>query len=273
MTTETPGASTALEVATSPGSLRGLPPAAAEQLVSAGFNVAGSLAMDRYDALVTEGWRSALQLPGARTVIVLGCGGRAFERAFAAAPEAADPENPVDRYTARVVGDVARLLRDSGHETRALYYWDRLAASGAPAADGAFADMVALGRAAGLGEPGRLRVLLHPTFGPWFSLRALLLTRLRSHATEETPPCFDPCSGCPAPCADACLGSALAAGPLDLATCTATRLAVTECETSCAARHACVIGREHAYGSEAEAHYMRASFTSASSLPPGVSPR
>jgi hypothetical protein len=243
--------------------MRGLPSDAAEQLVSAGFNVAGTLAISRYDSLVPEGWRSARQLPGARTAMILGCGGAAFERALASAPEAACPEDPVDQYSARVVGDIAALLSDSGHDTRALYYWDRLDVSGASSADGAFADMVALGRAAGLGEPSRLRVLLHPVFGPWLALRALVLTRLGIDATEEARPSLDSCTGCPAPCADACLGSALAAGPLDLAICTATRLVVPECETSCAARHACPIGGGHAYGREAEAHHMRASLTSA----------
>ena len=123
---------------------------------------------------------------------------------------------------------------------------------------GGFADFVALGRAAGLGAPGRLGLLLHPVYGPWLSIRAVLLCALR---LEPTPPlaAFDPCSGCPAPCAAACPGAALSGPRFDVAACAATRRREPGCQLRCDARRACVLGPEHAYSGEAEAHHMRAS--------------
>jgi epoxyqueuosine reductase QueG len=116
---------------------------------------------------------------------------------------------------------------------------------------------VALGRAAGLGAASRLGLLLHPEFGPWMSLRAVVLTPLE---LPESGPLtdFDPCGGCAAPCASACRGSAIADDRFDVARCAATRLREAGCRSRCDARRACVIGPEHGYAAAAEAHHMAA---------------
>ena len=51
----------------------GLPEEAVAQLEAAGFDVAGALAIDDYDARVPPPWRSEVAAPGARRAIVLGC--------------------------------------------------------------------------------------------------------------------------------------------------------------------------------------------------------
>ncbi|HVV52822.1 MAG TPA: hypothetical protein VHO06_24385, partial [Polyangia bacterium] len=52
--------------------------------------------------------RLAELLPAAAGAVVVGAGGRAFFAGFERAPEAADgAPDPLDRYTARVVGRVA----------------------------------------------------------------------------------------------------------------------------------------------------------------------
>jgi epoxyqueuosine reductase QueG len=120
-----------------------------------------------------------------------------------------------------------------------------------------YADFVALGHAAGLGVPSRLGLLIHPEFGPWLSLRAAILCERTLVPTPELVR-FEPCAGCPAPCAGACHGEALAGARFDTAACLATRLREPACKARCDARRACVYGREHAYREHAEAHHMRA---------------
>ena len=218
-------------------------------LEQAGFNVAGVLARERYDALVPQAWRSPALLPGAGAALVLGCGGRAFGEAFARSPEARAASHPLDRFTARVVREAATAHARTWGATRGLFYWERRG--------GVFADLVALGRECGLGVPGRLGVLLHPTYGPWMSLRAILLTAAR---LEPTAPLrdFEPCRGCPAPCARACPGGAVGALAFDTAACLATTRVHAPCREACAARRACVLGPDHAYPPALERRYRAA---------------
>jgi hypothetical protein len=217
--------------------------AAESELAAAGLNLHGRLAVARYDACVPPAWRASALAPAARTAVVVAAGGRALFAAFAAAPEAQRPVDPLDAYTRRVVEAAARRI-----DAHAVFAWERFG--------GVTADFVALGRAAGLGAASRLGLLLHPVYGPWMSLRAVLLTPLR---LSDTPPPgdFDPCPGCAAPCAEACPGAAPTPDGFDVARCAATRRERPACRDRCDARRACVIGPEHAYAAAAEAHHMR----------------
>jgi hypothetical protein len=216
--------------------------AATRELAAAGLNLQACLPVARYDACVPPAWRSQAVARATRSVLLLAAGGRALFAAFASAPEARLPVDPLDAYTRRVVEAVARRL-----DAHPLFAFERR--------DGAFADFVALGRAAGLGAPSRLGLLLHPVYGPWLSLRALLLTPL---ALPASPPLvdFDPCAGCAAPCAAACPGAALPATGFDVGRCAVTRRERAGCRQRCDARRACVVGPEHAYEPAAEAHHM-----------------
>jgi len=208
-------------------------------LERSGFNVAGALAASSYDAAVPPAWRCASLLPAAQRVLVLACGGRAFGRALLQAPEARSGPDPVDRFTARVVGEAATALAQKGQPTRALFGFERRA--------GQFADFVALGRAAGLGAPSRLGLLIHPRYGPWLAIRAVLLTA-GSGPTTAPLAVFDPCAGCPAPCASACPVAAPNASGFEVAACSRHRLDTGGCRDRCAARRACPVGAVHAYG-------------------------
>jgi hypothetical protein len=218
-------------------------------LEAAGLGRLGVLAISRYDALVPAAWGSAALRPGARSALVVASGGRALFEAFCAAPEAALAVDPLDAYARRVVEEAAGRL---GGGARALFAYERRR--------GVYADFVALAQAAGLGAPSRLGLLLHPQFGPWLSIRAVLLTQ-REIAETASLPGFAPCDGCSAPCVRACRGGAVPGGPrgFDVAACRATRLSESACRSRCDARRACVVGPDHAYSPEAEAHHMRAS--------------
>ena len=219
--------------------------AIAPALSAAGINLRGCLRVDRYDAGIPPAWRARSLLPSARSALVLAAGGRALFEAFRAAPEARRRGDPLDAYTRRVAEEVADRLAG-----RALFAFERRG--------GAFADFVALGRAAGLGAPSRLGLLLHPEFGPWMSIRAVVLT---VQELPETRPlaAFDPCRGCAAPCDRACRGAAVAGERFDIAGCAATRRVEAACRLRCDARRACVVGTEHRYADVAEAHHMRSS--------------
>ena len=201
-------------------------------LPAAGFNLAGVLKAADFDRAVPPAWRSEVLLPRARSAVVLGCGGRGFGEAFEASAEARQPVDPVDRFTGRVVREAAERMA-ARHPTVAHFYWE--------SRGGSFADFVGLARACGLGTPGRLGLLLHPRFGPWLAVRAVLLT---AAPLAPTPPLaeFDPCRGCSAPCTSACPVVAPTASGFRVDACAESRLVADTCPDHCAARGACVVG-------------------------------
>jgi len=225
------------------------PRAFLDRLDAAGLNLRATLAVADYDALVPAPWRSEALAPGARTAIVLASGGRALWTAFRRAPEWGRGPDPLDAYTGRVARAAAADLEHTGHPSRALCAHEQR--------EGRFADFVALGAGAGLGVPGRLGLLLHPLYGPWISLRAVVLSALAWRVPSEAPAGFAPCAGCPAPCQAACPGGAPGPAGFDLEACGSTRRTTPACGGSCAARLACVLGPDHAYAPEALAHHMR----------------
>ena len=214
-------------------------------LDAAGLDLRGALSPSAYDALVPPAWRCAALLPGARSALVVASGGRALWRA--ASESGADGSDPLDLHTARALEACVAEVTASGRNALALFAYERRG--------GAYADFVALGHAAGLGAPSRLGLLVHPIYGPWLSLRALLLSEV---AWPESAPLreIDPCTACPAPCADACHGRAVGPSDFDLPRCAVTRRGDPRCALRCDARRACVLGRDHAYLPEAEAHHM-----------------
>jgi len=221
-------------------------------LAPAGLTRLGVLAAADYDARVPAAWSTARCLPGARSAVVLAGTGRDLERALAAAAQPLDAEHPVDRFTRRAVLGALSALEPPGI-ARAAFYWERRG--------GRFADFVALARAAGLGTPGRLGLLMHPEAGPWLAIRAVVLTRVCLAPTPPPAP-FDPCRDCPAPCARACPAGALASGRLDPRGCGVHR-GRGGCAERCDARRACPQGAEHAPGAGLEALHMRAGSASA----------
>jgi hypothetical protein len=214
------------------------------RLDEAGFNLAGALAAPDYDALVPEAWRLASVAPRARGVLIVGHAGRALWPRFAVSPEARLERDPLDAYTQRALGEAAALLGTGA--SWALYSEQRA---------GEYAPLVALARRSGLGTPGRVGLLLHPVYGPWISFRARLYTPEALASARPEP--FDPCTGCPAPCASTCHGRAIGPRDFDGRACYATRLALPACALRCDARLACPVGSSHAYGAEQLAHHYR----------------
>lgn len=213
----------------------------AAALARGGFEVTAPLPREIYDGLVADPWRGERVFPGARGVLVVANAGRTLWPLFSSSPEASRPEDPLDTYTRRVFEEATSP--DAGF---ALYNERR---------EGSYLPLVTLAERAGLGIPGRVGVLLHPVYGPWMSLRGVVFTR---EPVELAPvSSFDPCTGCPAPCAEACHGNVVHLDGVDVEGCYRTRLTLRECALRCDARAACVIGPEHAFSADQVAHHSR----------------
>jgi epoxyqueuosine reductase len=214
------------------------------ELADAGFDLTAPLSRDAYDASVPAAWRTSRVHPSARSVLLVGNAGRTLWSRLADAPEARDPEHPVDRYTRRVFAETARGLDPPA--SFALYFEPR---------EGQFLPLIALAERAGLGTRGRIGLLLHPVYGPWISLRGVLF--LDVDLVSAPAQLRSPCDGCAAPCERACHGHAVSGAGLDLARCGEAQRARVECQRGCDARRACVIGREHAFSDAQIEHHTR----------------
>lgn len=211
-------------------------------LAAAGLDLAAPLPASDYDACVPAEWRSE---PGCRSVLVVGNAGPALWRRFAAARPGG--REPFDRF-------VEAALERCAPGAFATYTERR---GGRPL------PLVALAERAGLGVRGRIGVLIHPVYGPWTSLRAVVYSE--EDATPEPLVGFDPCTGCPAPCVDACRGGVIGHG-FDGEGCFRTKLLERGCRVACDARAACVVGPEHAFPPEAVAHHSRLHWSPALAL-------
>jgi hypothetical protein len=215
-----------------------------DALARAGLNLTGTLPVEEYDRLVPSAWRAHELCPDCAGVVLVGNGGRALWPLFKRSPEARLRRDPLDRYTERVLSQVC-LIAGPGTEY-ALYNAKR---------DGQYLPLVRLAERAGFGSRGRVGVLLHPEYGPWTSIRGVLYMTRAVPFQEPAP--FDPCTGCPAPCAEACHGAAVEPDGVDIAGCFRTRVLDRRCRSACDARSACVLGPEHAFTAEQIAHHSR----------------
>jgi cyanocobalamin reductase (cyanide-eliminating) / alkylcobalamin dealkylase len=105
--------------------------------------------------------------------------------------------------------------------------------------EGAFLPFQRLAVAAGFGTPSPSQLVIHPVYGPWFALRAVVLTA-GTPTTHALPP-----AACE--CADRCRGAFERA-----------RQAQTSWRAWLAVRDACCVGREHRYSDDQiEYHYTK----------------
>ena len=187
-------------------------------------------------------------LAGAAGTLIVGSGGPTFFDRFEGGPEASDgAPNPLDRYTKRVITRAVGAALEPGGVAHVVHF---------PFGVRPLIPFQRLGRAAGLGGPGPLGLQIHPTFGPWWAYRALIV--LDRPLPAAAPP-GDGCAGCDAPCVAACPAGAVARGGFDIVACQARRLVAEPCRLSCVARITCVRGPEHRYRDEELAFHMRAS--------------
>jgi hypothetical protein len=182
------------------------------------------------------------------TVVLLGfTGGLQWER-FAHAQEARDGlPHPLDRWSRRVIGSLAR-------EFDALDIYP----SGTPGAPLPFQRMALRCEPV---HPSPIGLLIHPKWGLWHAYRGALLLPLAIDLPTPAPGA-PPCESCKRqPCLSSCPVGAFRPGRFDLDACTGHVLsdAGRECrEQGCLARRACPIGAEFRYVEDQARFHMRA---------------
>ncbi|MGF1611045.1 MAG: ferredoxin [Kiloniellales bacterium] len=185
----------------------------------------------------------------AGTLVIVGNAGPALWRVFAAAPEAAaGAPDPLNRWSERVLGDLAG--RFGG---RALYPF-----GGPP-----YWPFVAWAKRAEAVWESPLGMLIHPDYGLWHAYRGALALPERIALPPRrvrAKPC-ETCSG--KPCLSACpVGAFTPAGcgpaSYDVAACAGHVGAPAGADClglGCRARRACPIGRDYLYdGAQARFH-------------------
>lgn len=144
-----------------------------DTLAAAGFDI-----VHTFDAVaLAQQPGLAMLAGGARLGLLIG-NTRALWPPFTAAlqdPVLARERDPLDRYTERVI--------DATFPDARRYYGHRRY-------DGAFLPLQRLAAATGLGALASTHLVIHPTYGPWFALRAVVVT-------EGEPPVRTPI---PQPC-------------------------------------------------------------------------
>jgi epoxyqueuosine reductase len=182
---------------------------------------------------------------GIGTICLLGARRGEMWAVFAASAEATDGQpHPMDRWSRRVIGRLARAL-----DAVALFPF-----GGVPYQP--FQAWAARGEAA-VSSPVGMQVT-HGR-GLWTSYRGALGFRGAIGLVERED--ASPCLGCPAPCVTACPADAFAGGAYDVPGCVAhiTSAAGAACrEGGCLVRHACPAGPDATPPAEQRRFHMEA---------------
>ena len=165
---------------------------------------------------------------GIATLVLVGPDGPEMWDTFAASPEFADgQEGPLDRWSSRVINELAEALGG-----RAFFPF------GGPPWH-AFQHWAARGEGA---EPSPVVMQASPTRGLWASYRGALgfTETLDLPERQTTSPCLD----CPAPCLSACPVEAFKDGAYNVPVCTAhvQSQSGADCRDGCRVRRACPAG-------------------------------
>ncbi len=182
-----------------------------------------------------------------QTLVLAGAVGGSLWPAFRASLEARDGRSdPLDRWTRRVLGEVAHRLG-----AVALYPF------GGP-------PHYPFQRWALRAEPlhsSPLGLLIHPEYGLWHAWRGALLFA-DDIALPAVAPQPSPCASCAdKPCLSTCPVGAFSGTGYHVDACAghiAQPAGVACLAGGCLARHACPVGRNHAYGADQQAFHMQA---------------
>jgi hypothetical protein len=192
-----------------------------------------------------------------RTLVLAGNAGPEMWRAFTTAPEFPAAPNPLDTWTARVLG---RVAADLGGE--ALFPF-----GGPP-----YRPFVAWAKRAEPVAESPLGILIHPVYGLWHAYRGALVFADDIEVPErETAarPC-DTCAG--KPCLTACPVSAFKNPGYDVPACTGHVAAPQGADClgqGCRARRACPVGQGFIYAPAQAQFHMHAFLRANLPRPPG----
>jgi hypothetical protein len=170
-----------------------------------------------------------------RTLVMVGNAGPEMWRAFAASLEYETAPDPLDRWSQRVLGELAAELGAT-----ALFPF-----GGPP-----HLPFVAWAKRAEAVAESPLGILIHPDYGLWHAYRgALAFAETVDLVPRDRRP--RPCDSCAErPCLSACPVGAFAESGYDVAACTghiSTPAGIDCMARACGARRACPVGRDYTY--------------------------
>lgn len=202
---------------------------AIEALADAGFDVA-----HRFDAMAAshEPGLAAIAHPQRRLGLLVGNTRVLWPRFMAAIrsdPQLAAEAHPLDRYTERALEQITATIPDAR-------WW-----FGHRQYDGSFLPLQRLAVETALGFLSPTRLVIHPTYGPWFALRAVIVCKGDAPTTRL--------ARMPCTCSDLC-NRALAAAEISTGP--------DAWRAWLAVRDACPVGRTFRYSEEQIAyHYTK----------------
>ena len=208
--------------------------------VARGLRCRGGFAIGPEDAVLPE-----VEGRPARSLVLLGFTGAEHWSVFSSSPEFADGEpDPLDRWSARVIGELAAEFR-----ARPLY----------PFVGPPWWPFQRWAQRAEALHATPLGILMHAQFGPWHAYRGALLfaAELPLPAREPWP---SPCARCATtPCIASCPAGAVTANGFDRRACAAHVESPqgAACRSGCLARAACPVGTSHRYRPEQATFHMQ----------------
>lgn len=183
---------------------------------------------------------------GTGTLVLVGVAGRSCWEAFQASAEARHSTHPLDRWSRRVVTELAAELGATPHY---------------PFGGPPYLPFQRWARRAEAVRPSPIGPLIHPDYGLWHAYRgALAFPETMDLPPADTRPC--PCDTCPdTPCLSTCPVGAFSPGGYDVPACVAHIGGGRGGEClggGCLARRACPVGVACQYVPAQMAFHMRA---------------
>lgn len=219
-----------------------------------GFNLFGLCSIESYNQSVTEKNMIPPVFSSCKNIIIFGSGGKYFWelfKKFLESPEGGflrNMDDPIDTYTELILEhlkiEYPELIREH------IYPFKK---------SDLIIDFQKLAVCAGLGHfSPYIKLVLHPSYGPWVSLRGAFLTGAE---LESTGPLLTsvPCTSCLKPCLQACPVKAVTEKNFDFTICSNYRDLEKDCLSHCHVRTACILGPEHAYSYEEGLHRNKSS--------------
>ncbi|MHA1152858.1 MAG: hypothetical protein ACTSQ7_09380 [Alphaproteobacteria bacterium] len=212
--------------------------------IEAALGAQGLILRGGFDPGADDGVPALVDGRPVRTLVMVGNRGSDMWRAFAASPEFATAPDPLNRWSARVIGDLAEAWG-----ARALFPF-----GGPP-----HLPFVAWAKRAEPVAESPLGILIHPDYGLWHAYRGALAFA----EAFPLPPRAErprPCDTCAEqPCLGACPVGAFTAAGYDVSACAdhLSAPAGADCMAeACRARRACPIGRDYLYSPEQARFHM-----------------
>lgn len=202
-----------------------------QTLHSSGINCVGVAPGKPYEHL----------LPGCNSAVVFGNGGTHlwdnFIEDLRRNPDhLRQHKHPFDDF-------IHRCISEADPNPEPNRRWIRCAAE-----EDVFIDFRPLAHAAGIGSSSQMGLLIHPLYGLWVGLRAVLLTteplQVAPHKSEDSP-----CNNCDdKPCITACPAGAVQTTGWDVKRCAQFHTESERCHGRCHSRLSCPVGFQHQHG-------------------------